>query len=359
MKAMKKLDRKFLIFIGCLILIPVLLIIFLILAQGCSNNKSSYNKYEFKMKTAAKKYETKINNLPKEPGDYIIVSLDTLVKESYIESPKKALGDDTCTGYVGIRKGDKINYVAVLTCDNYRTNTIVETIKRDLVESEDGLYKTDYGYVFKGVNVNNYIKFGDTDYRIIGITNGNALKLYKVESESIQIRWDGKYNITTNTGVGINIYKDSLMLEKLNKINEESVKLRKIKKYMVPITECVYSKKVEDRFIDKSNCAETIPNQYISLLSVDDFMNASLDPNCVDLYSKSCRNYNYLGRIGMHTWTKDIVSDNNYQAYYLSNGVPHAEDTNTYNDYNLVIYIDGDLPVKSGDGSKNKPYEIK
>ena len=76
-EALRRLDRKFLIFIGCLILIPVLLIVFLIMAQGCSNKKIDYSKYEFQMKTAAKKYLNKVDNMPSEKGDYVIVELDT------------------------------------------------------------------------------------------------------------------------------------------------------------------------------------------------------------------------------------------------------------------------------------------
>lgn len=359
MESLKKLDRKFLIFIGCLILIPILLILFLVVAQGCSNKKTSYSKYEFKMKTAAKKYLSEIDNLPTEVGEYRFVDLDTLVEQSYISSPKKSIGDATCDGYVGVRKTDKVNYVAVLNCDDYKTGTLVENLKKDLTETSNGLYKTDSGYVFKGDKVNNYIKLNDIEYRIIGITDTNAVKLYKVDSESMQNRWDNKYNVNTNAGTGINIYKDSLILEKLNKLYQTNAKIKKIKKYLVSIDECVYSKNVNDRFLNKNECHETIENQYISLLSIDDFMNASLDPNCVDLYSKSCRNYNYLGKNGVYTWTKDVAGDNNYQAYYMANGILYAEDANTYEDYNLVIYVDGDVLVKSGNGTQKSPYQVK
>ena len=47
-EALRKLDRKFLILVCCLILIPLLLIIFLVLAQSCSTRKIDYGKYESK-----------------------------------------------------------------------------------------------------------------------------------------------------------------------------------------------------------------------------------------------------------------------------------------------------------------------
>ena len=358
-ESLKRMDRKFLIFISCLILIPLLLIVFLVLAQGCSNRKTSYSKYEFKMKSAAKKYLTEIDNLPQEVGDYVMVDLNTLVENSYIESPKKSIGK-SCTGYIGVRKTSTINYVSVLNCGDYKTSTLKETILNDLTESGDGLYKTADGYVFKGLNVNNYVNLYGTIYRIISIDDKNAVKLYKTESESIQMYWDSKYNVDTKAPTGLNIYKDSYVLELLNKAYDTSTKLKKIKPHMISSDVCVYSKAKSDRFLDKSKCKEVLPNQYITLLSIDDFMNASLDPNCVDMYSKSCKNYNYLGRNGsVFTWTKDIVSDNSYQVYYLSNGIPTAFDANYYNSYNFVIFIDGDEFAASGNGSKKTPYVIK
>lgn len=359
-EALKRLDRKFLILIICLILIPLLLIVFLVIAQGCSNKKVNYSKYEFKMKSAAKKRLTELDMMPQEEGDYVLVELDTLVENSYIESPGKSIGDDTCTGYVSVRKTSGINYVSVLRCDNYKTNTLKNTLLNDLTESGDGLYETDDGYVYRGLNVNNFIKLGSLTFRIISIDNKGVIKLYNTDSEPIHMYWDNKYNIETNTSYGINIYKDSYILETLNKAYETNSKIKKIKTHMISNDVCVYAKSKSDRFLDKSTCYEVLENQYITLLSLDDFMNASLDPNCIDLYSKSCKNYNYLGRSGsVYTWTKDILKDNSYQVYYLSNGIPAVENANTYENYNIVIFIDGDEMITTGIGTKKEPYVIK
>ena len=357
-ESLRKLDRKFLIFIGCLILIPLLLIVILVMAQGCSRGKNNYTKYEFKMETAAKKYLSEKDLLPSESGEYVVAPLDALVEQSYIESPSKVIGDNTCTGYVGVRKDKKLNYRAVLTCDSYKTSTLTETLKNDLVTEGEGLYETKDGYIYRGLNVNNYLKMGNEEYRIIGITNKNIIKIYKVESESLQLYWDSKYNINTQSNTGVNIYKDSYMVENFNNYIQTSSKFKRIKSHLVTDDVCVHSKKLDDRFMGET-CKEVVSDQYITLLGLEDFMNASLDPNCVDLYSKSCRNYNYLGRIGVYTWTKDIVSDNNYQVYYMSNGTPIAENTNIYEGYNFVMFIDGDMVTATGSGTKAKPYVIK
>ena len=40
--ALKRMDKKFLIFAGLIICLPILLIVFLALIQGCGNRKDSY-----------------------------------------------------------------------------------------------------------------------------------------------------------------------------------------------------------------------------------------------------------------------------------------------------------------------------
>ena len=47
LEALKKLDKKFLIIAGCIILLPILIIIFLAIIQGCNRN-ITYENYEQK-----------------------------------------------------------------------------------------------------------------------------------------------------------------------------------------------------------------------------------------------------------------------------------------------------------------------
>ena len=54
--AIKKMDKKFLIMVGAIIVIPIVIIILLAIIQGCGNRKVSYEKYEDKMVQAATKY---------------------------------------------------------------------------------------------------------------------------------------------------------------------------------------------------------------------------------------------------------------------------------------------------------------
>ena len=60
--ALKRLDSKFLIMVGCLIGIPIFILLILAIMQGCGNKKISHSKYEEKMLEAAEKYVSKKNN---------------------------------------------------------------------------------------------------------------------------------------------------------------------------------------------------------------------------------------------------------------------------------------------------------
>ena len=59
------------------------------------------------------------------------------------------------------------------------------------MESGNGLYKVDNEYVFKGDNVNNYIKLNDVLYRIISINSDGSVRLMenKKNSEDSMTSW--------------------------------------------------------------------------------------------------------------------------------------------------------------------------
>ena len=98
--------------------------------------------------------------------------------------------------------------------------------------------------------------------------------------------------------------------------------------------------------------------QVISLVNVSDFARASLDPDCNSIDGRSCRNYNYLYEVLNSTWTLNSASNNSYEVFYLSSGVAQVATASDYNEYNIIIYIDGDETVKSGNGTINDPYII-
>ena len=79
--ALKRMDKKFLIMAGLIICLPLVLIIFLAIIQGCGNNKITHEKYEEKMISALEKYAKDNDKLPEQEGEVLTVELSDLVKK--------------------------------------------------------------------------------------------------------------------------------------------------------------------------------------------------------------------------------------------------------------------------------------
>ena len=369
-EALKKIDKKFLILAGCIILLPIILIIVLAIVQGCSNTKVTYEKYEEKMLEAAKSYFADNGNLPTLEGETKTIELNILVKNEYIKSTEDLLEDTTCEGSVTARlngsnveenEGGFINYTVNLECDDYKTNSLINSLTNDLVTEGSGLYETENGYIFKGDEVKNYITFFGVQYRIVSVDENGILKLLKSESESIERYWDIKYNIDTGSASGKNIYADSEIYKYLMDIyNNSKYFSKEAKKHVVSKNVCVGARDINDLTLNNnSECSNVLNNQIISLLGVTDYANASTDPYCLDILSKSCRNYNYMKGLFLDTWTFTPVSNNSYEVYYIYNGIVKYKEASKYSSYNIVIYIDGDEILESGNGSEKTPYIIK
>lgn len=368
-EALKKIDKKILITAGIILLLPIILIIFLAIIQGCSNSKLTPEKYEEKMISAAESYFKDKDKLPKKESSKETVTLSTLVKEEYIKSSSKLLGDDSCKGSVTVRKngstvveneGGFLNYIVDLECKDYKTNTLIDNLMKDLTTEKSGLYQINNYYVYKGDEVNNYIKYFNNLYRIININEEGFVKLLKIESESLDRYWDNKYNIEVNDLYGINKYEDSAILKNLlSDYNNVKVISDNARKHIVSIDVCVDSRDVNDTSIGNYTCVNKLENQVVTLIDVSDFANASLDVNCNSIYSKSCGNYNYLKSLNLQTWTPTAVSNTTYQVYYLMNGMIKFQETSKYLNYNLVIHIDGKEKITSGTGTKTDPYVIQ
>lgn len=365
-QVLKRLDKKFLIIVGCIICLPILLIIILAILQGC-NRKISHEKYEEKMISALESYIKDKDKTPKLEGEVFSISLDKLVEKEYIKSTEKMLDDDSCEGTVAVRNNGVsadengegfLNYTVDLKCKEYSTVHLIDKLMDDLTTENSGLYQVGEEYIFKGDKVDNYIMLSQIPYRIIGIDKEGILKLVKIDPESPSKMWDNKFNVETNRYSGINIYKDSNILNALNSTYNNTKKVFKdVKKHLVAYDVCIGKRSNLDNTISKDiDCSLKLEKQIVSLLNVSDYALASLDPNCVTLRSRSCNNYNYLRNVVSSSWTLNSSSDNTYDVMYISDGLMEIQNAKYTEQYNLVVYIDGNELYTSGNGSAESPY---
>lgn len=363
-------DRKFLILVGLIIFFPLLTLILTASLQGCENRGSNYQVYEKNMIRAAEKYFKKNKILLKSEGKTARVSLNTLVSNNYIKSSENALKDSTCKGSVVARmngisqeknKDGFVNYLAFLECKKYKTQTLGELLKESITETKSGLYKFDDEYIFKGDDVKNYITFFDKNYRIMGITSNGLVKLIKTESEPITRMWDNKYNIEVKQSFGKTIYSDSMILKYLtNDYFTEKKISSEARKHLVANNTCIGRRSKKDFSISRQlDCQDIIENQFITLMNVSDYALASIDPDCNSVVSRSCNNYNYLKNVASSSWTPNSVTENSYEALNISGGTIVAQNASQYNYYSIVIFIDMNEKVSSGEGTVENPYIIK
>ena len=315
-------------------------------------------------------FESYIKDKKKAPeveGETFSISLDKLVEKEYIKSTEKLLEDDSCEGTVTVRNngvsiennGDGfLNYTVDLECKDYSSVHLVDKLMEDLTTSESGLYQVGDEYIFKGDKVDNYIMLSQIPYRIMSIDKDGILKLIKIDPESPSKMWDDKFNIETNRNSGINLYKDSKMIYYLlDDYNNTKRISNDTKKHLIAYDVCIGKRSNLDASISKENdCSLKLEKQIVSLINVSDYALASLDSNCIDLRSRSCNNYNYLRNVVSSTWTLNSSSDNTYDVMYVSDGLMEIQNAWYTEQYNLVVYIDGNELYTSGKGTAESPY---
>jgi len=214
-------------------------------------------------------------------------------------------------------------------------------------------------YIYRGEYVDNYLKLGDRMFRIIKITDDGYLKLISESAEESEYLWDNRYNIDTNSSDGINDYEKSRLRENILKIYEKSKSFNLIKSKMVTKPICVGKRdKNNNSYSSLEECDLKLEGDYLSLIGSIDIALASIDQNCNNINDRSCSNYNYFRKFFKGSWLTIGTKGTTSKAYYIS-GTSLSERICTEERHiHLVIYVNGNEKLKSGDGSKNKPYII-
>ena len=85
----------------------------------------------------------------------------------------------------------------------------------------------------------------------------------------------------------------------------------------------------------------------------------SFDPNCSNITSKSCQNYNYLS-IDNDWWLATANSADNSTVYKVDGtGVVSSENASNYCIVRPVVYLNNKILYKGGEGTLEKPYTVK
>ena len=367
-----KFNKKMVIMLCTVIAVFLFIIVLAMIFTSGSNKIWSYSTMENKIIVAGKNYYSDNKNELPETGT-VSIDVSTLVAKGYLSDLSKHSKDGvSCSGKLYVSKNPvDYSYRVNLDCgDKYSTSSLKKAVMKNLVTSGNGLYEEVQAnpnnstemqtvYVFKGENVNNYIKIGKTYFQIVKVYENGEIAIID-NGKVLRTVWDDRFNIETNDNKGVNNYSVSRVKDSIeNDVLNNTEVYTELKTFITSHTACIAKKGLTDTSKDGSvECSETLENQYFSLLPVYDFMNASLDDNCNETMSKSCYNYNYLSKDANSWWTVTGVLDNNQDVYYVSGSVNETHASNTRR-VRLYAHLDANVTYVSGTGSYEDPYILK
>ena len=376
MDIFKNIEKKYLYIGGGFIALMVFAGIF-----GACNKKtprqvvSGYEGIkEVMVQAATKYYEDNPIYLPNE-GEKIQITAGSLYNNGYMkELNEYAPKGVECEGKVSVTRMDKeYNYIAFLDCgDAFSELALYETIIEDnpIVEQGNGLYQIEDEKIFRGEPKNNYLKFGETLYRILKIDKDNNVtisyhsKINQNVAKALNTNfvWDNRFNSDQMERIGVNNFDLSRIKETLH-VLEENEEI--IPKELKPILEkrqlCIGKIKEDHTLFDNSVECSTLSEEsyYLGLLTASEFIRSSLDPNCNSLENPACSNYNYLAGSAETFWTLTGMEDNSYQVLANSSRGLIKYSTNSNGKVRPLIILSSTTIKTVGDGTKEKPYEIK
>ena len=368
--AMKK---RMITFMGIIIGGLILLLIILFICSLFTKKTYTYSQLEKVLKDAAISYfKDHPENLPEEDGDIVEIDSANLVAAGkMLDMSEYTVDGVVCSGSVQVEKsGSEYLYSPFLDCgEKYATIELYNKVinNSEVTTSGYGLYQVNGSYVFRGEDVNNYVKLDNSLWRIVKITSDNNVVLISEEGLPYTQPWDDRYNADRMYESGINQFTASRIKEYLNKVytnpsedDGEIILSKKDKSLIVSQNLCVGKRGETSESSNNSiECTEVVKEQKLGLLTLSDYMMASIDSSCKTPNDKSCLNYNYLVK-NFDWWLVTANSADNSTVFGVNNnGYITQFNASNYAVVRPVIYLNSKVMFKSGNGSLEKPYKIK
>ena len=362
-------------FMGIILGVVILLLLILFIVSNLSPKKYTYTEIEGILENAAREYfKDYPTNLPKDEGSIVEIDSSNLTEAEKMKELSAYTGEEVaCSGKVQVEKsGNLYLYTPFLSCgDVYTTTELTKKVLENnpTVTAGYGLYSNNGTYTFRGEKLNNYVKLDRGLWRIVKITSNNNLVLVSDLGTDFGHPWDDRYNESKEYDSGINQYGVSRMREFLNKLytnpshdaeDGEYLLSKKDRAKLVYFNLCIGKRGIKSEGNNNAlECSEVFKNQKIGLLTLSEYMYASLDPNCKTSESTSCKNYNYLNELN-DWWLITADKDSNSQVFNINrHGNITSEDAAGFAIVRPVIYLNSKVLYKSGNGTKEKPYKVK
>lgn len=227
------------------------------------------------------------------------------------------------TCFYGYRMFYYKNKLSPKTSTGEKVILLSNKIKENVVTTGEGLYNENSVFVYKGKDINNYVKYSNMLYRIIKVNKDNTIEMILDESLNYLSYDQEKLN-----------FKESDINKYLNDIFYNNIKSNSL----VESTYC------SDKIIDANNvtCNE-IETDYVKLLTLTDYLNSKKDGE------------SYLN-------TEDIIwlnNSNDENIWLLNEGNLSLAKPNELYQVKPVITLTSLTALKDGNGTLENPYIIE
>lgn len=365
--------KRLFLLMGVIVAGTILLLLILFIASLFSSKRYDYDDMETILKEAAISYFADYpESLPQQDNEIVEIDSSNLVYAGKMKDLSEYRNDGViCSGKVQVERisGEYV-YTPFLDCgDSYTSVELYTKITNDnpVVSSGEGLYNYNRNYVFRGEKVNNYVQLENSLWRVVKLnSDGNVVLIHAKGIENYE-PWDDRYNEERLYESGINKYNVSRIKEYLQRIyvspdedSGEDILSDKDRSKIVPYTLCAGSRKIDSTSkTNNEECRQKVQDQKLGLLTLSDYLYASLDSNCKSADSKSCMNYNYLA-ISDEWWLVTANSEDTSTVFKVDrSGVVKAETASTYSKVRPVIYLNSHVMYASGTGTEADPYVVK
>lgn len=194
-----------------------------------------------------------------------------------------------------------------------------------LATEGEGLYRVSGSYIYKGAEVDNYIEFGNTLWRIIKINSDGSIEM---ATDSYINALDWNTTITDYANSDIRAYLNDIYLNTLNK------------DMLTNVTYC--TDLVKD--LASVTCNSSNSQDYVRLLGITEFLNSEASSST------------FLADSNNYIW----LYNSNEKSVWHTNGTGlGASDADSGYLVKAVVHVKNSTQLLSGSGTKEDPYIIE
>lgn len=346
-----------------------IIILILIIANLFRGRDYSFYQVENILKNAAIAYykENEIL-LPNANNPITRIDSSQLIENKHMRSLTRLLPSNICTAHVDVRFHENEHiYIPFLDCgEAFKTELLVDIVTKNTVEGGEGLYIIGNEHIYRGEKVNNFVFFDDILWHIVKVDENRNIRLVTADTlknergrDLDRFVWDDRFNVTEQSSHGINNYSVSRIRHTLN--NQILNMLEDNLDDLVYFQGCI-GKRTRPFYTNDGSleCSELDNFAKISLLSLYEYIFASMDPTCRAADDSQCQNYNYLALFKDRWWTLTGDGDTTHRVFSVNtSGVINSERASEKASIRPVIMLNRFILFQSGEGTRENPFKVR